>query len=166
MPPNDNTNSGSPEPDENVNKTTGEVLTDAQAEEQFAERFLLGELVKAGTRTLKDLQVPFKVMTEAEQSTLLTNMAEQIRPAVRKAVQIIKDHGRIQFPAECKQVVFKGATDVQATLAMVIHDGAHSLADYAGRTITVVIDDMDEMLAVGDSTKGDPDQPGLLDDPQ
>lgn len=164
MPPNDNTNNGTTAPeDDKVNKTTGEVLTDEQAEEQFAERFLLGELVKAATRTLKDLQVPFKVMTEAEQSTLLTNMAEQIRPAVRKAVQIIKDHGRIQFPAECKQVVFKGATDVQATLAMVIHDGAHSLADYAGRTIMVVIDEMDEMLAVGDSTRGDPDQPGLLD---
>lgn len=166
MQPNDNTNSGSPEPDDNVNKATGEVLTDEQAEEQFAERFMLGNLVKIATRKLKDLQVPYKVMTEAEQSKILTDIAEQIRPTVRKAVQIIKDHGRIQFPAECKQVVFKGATDVQATLAMVIHDGAHSLADYAGRTITVVIDEMDELLAVGDSTRGDPDQPDLLNEPQ
>lgn len=166
MQPNDNTNSGSPEPDDNVNKATGEVLTDEQAEEQFAERFMLGNLVKIATRKLKDLQVPYKVMTEAEQSKILTDIADEIRPIVRQAVQIIKDHGRIQFPAECKQVVFKGATDVQATLAMVIHDGAHSLADYAGRTITVVIDEMDELLAVGDSTRGDPDQPDLLNEPQ
>jgi len=28
----------------------------------------------------------------------------------------------------------------------------------------VVIDEMDELLAVGDSTRGEPDQLGLLDD--
>jgi len=146
------------------NGTTAEVVTDEQAEEQFAERFMVGELIKAATKQLKDSQVAFRLLTEREQSSVLQRVADDVRPIVLKAIQIIKSHGRVEFKAECKQVVFKGATDVQATLAMVIHDGAHALADQAGQTVTVVIDNLDEMLSVGDSTRGDPDQPSLLDD--
>jgi len=136
---------------------------DDEYNEQFAERFMLGSLIKAATRQLRDLQVAFPLLTEAEQTKVLKRVEDDLRPAIKNAIQIIKDHGRIQFPAECKQVVFKGATDVQATFNLVAHSGAHALADYSGRTVTVVIDETDEMLNPGDSTKGAPDQADLLE---
>jgi len=57
---------------------------------------------------------------------------------------------------ESVKPIFQGVTDDH--VAFDIYEG------YAGRTIMVVIDEMDELLAVGDSTRGEPDQLGLLDD--
>ena len=81
-----------------------------------------------------------------------------MRPIVLKAIQIIKSHGRVEFKAECKTGRVQGRDGRRPRLAMVIHDGAHALADQAGQTVTVVIDNLDEMLSVGDSARGDPDQ--------
>lgn len=130
----------------------------------IAERFLIGDLIKAATRQMKELQVAFPLLTEAEQGKVLQRVLDDVKPAVLKAVQIIKDHGRVQFPAECASVKFNGPTDVQATMKMVAHSGAHMLADFSGRTVTIVIDELDAILNPGDSIKGDPDQKELLDD--
>jgi predicted house-cleaning NTP pyrophosphatase (Maf/HAM1 superfamily) len=147
-----------------VDQETGEVLTDDQHNEQLAELFMLGDLVKVATRLFKDQQVAFRLMTEAEQSNMLKKVAEDIKPAVKKAVQIIKSHGRIEFRAEVTKVIFKGASDVEGTLKLSNYDGAHALADYAGGFVTIVIDKQDDMMNPGDSTVGMPDQPDLLDD--
>lgn len=147
-----------------VDEETGEVLTDDEHNEQLAELFMLGDLVKISTRLFKDQQVAFRLMTEAEQSNLLRKVAEDIKPAVKRAIQIVKSHGRIEFRAEVTKVVFKGASDVEGTLKLSNYDGAHALADYAGGFVTIVIDKQDDMMNPGDATKGTPDQPDLLND--
>ena len=54
---------------ENVKVLEARVpFTDEQVEEQFAERFMVGDIFKAATRQLKNSQVAFKLRTEEEQT--------------------------------------------------------------------------------------------------
>jgi predicted phage-related endonuclease len=122
-----------------------------------ATHFLLGELIKASMKRFKSLAVPYMELRQSEQQSMLRDVEEDIRKAVREAVEIIASDYRITFRASCESVQFK--TDgVKAQLTMFNSPEAHALADAAGNTIMVVIEDASRYLDAGDSCDGEPDQ--------
>ena len=137
--------------------------SDIDKEETLAitEQFLLGSLIKAVSDPFKQLLTPFSQLSEIEQSTLLTRVAEQSRKAVLEAINCIASGDRVNFRATCDQVQFK-VDGVKATLSLFNTPEAHSLADYAGKTIMVVIEDGTRYLDAGDATQGEADQQPLF----
>lgn len=135
---------------------------DIQKTLEITEQFLLGNLIKAVSEPFKELQVPFRALNEMEQSKLLTKIAEVTRKAVFEAVRCISSGDRVNFRATCDVVQFK-SDGVKANLSLFNSPEAHALADHAGKTIMVVIEDGNRYLDTGDATQGEPDQPALFD---
>jgi hypothetical protein len=136
---------------------------DAQEKQQSSDtaaQFLLGELIKSSTKRFKSLAVPYMELRQSEQQSLLRDMEEDIRKAVREAVEIIASDYRVTFRASCESVQFK-PDGVKAQLTMFNSPEAHALADAAGNTIMVVIEDASRYLDAGNACDGDPDQRSL-----
>ena len=129
---------------------------------EAANQFLLGNLINDISAPFKTLKEPFSKMSEIEQSTLLTRVAEAAKKSVSKAIDAIASGDRVNFRTTCDQVQFK-ADGVKAQLSMFNTIEAHNLADYAGKTVMVVIEDGSRYLGTGDSTKGTPDQKPMFD---
>jgi len=133
------------------------ITTDAKA---IAQEFMLGNLIKAASSRFKRLPLPFFELKEAEQKRVLENLEEDIRQAVTNAVDIIASNGRLTFRASVDQVVFKDG--VKAVLTMGKTQEAHSLADAEGSCVTIVIEDRETLLQVGDALEVSPDQKPLF----
>jgi hypothetical protein len=140
------------------------IMARAPSVESHATTFLVGNLMEAAARRYKGLAVPWSQLSEHEQSTLLRNQADDVRAAVAKAIKAIASNQRLTFRAEVAKVEFKGASDITATLKLASGKESHALADSAGGFVTVVIEQVDELLQVTDTdTKGEPDQKALFD---
>lgn len=139
-----------------------EITLDKE-ENAVASQFLLGELIKAATKQMKELAVTWGGMSQAEQEKVLANVQADCEMAVRKAVTCIATGNRVNFRAEVKSVQFLEKSEVKAQLIMFNAPEAHALADTAGRTVMVVIEDGSQYLEVGDALEGEPDQYSLLD---
>jgi hypothetical protein len=132
--------------------------------EEHAAVLMMGDLMKVCKRRFTELAVPFNKLDENEQTRLLGNLHDDLKQATRKAVKVIAANARITFRAEVEAVQFKGMTDVKATLKLVNSSETHSLADAAGGYVTVVIEDLDPLLAVPeDDLKGEPNDRTLFD---
>ena len=127
---------------------------------EIAAKFLLGELIKASTSRFKTLAVAFQWMSQEEQQRLLKQIEEDARRAVVTAVEIIASGARVTFRASCESVNFK-SDGVKAVLTMFNSEEAHALANAAGSTVIIVIEDASKYLEVGDATKGEPNQRDL-----
>ncbi len=139
-----------------------EITLDKE-ENTVASQFLLGELIKAATKQLKELAVTWRSMSQEEQEKVLEKVQDDCEAAVRKAVTCIATGNRVNFRAEVKSVQFLEKSEVKAQLIMFNAPEAHALADTAGRSVMVVIEDGSSYLEVGDALEGDPDQYSLLD---
>ena len=128
---------------------------------QTAAEFLLGELIKASSKRFKSLDVPYMELRQSEQQSLLRDIEDDIRKAVREAVEIIASDFRVTFRASCESVQFK-SDGVKAQLTLFNSPEAHALADSAGNTIMVVIEDAKRYLDAGDACTGEPDQKELI----
>lgn len=126
-----------------------------------AAEFLLGELIKASSKRFKSLAVTYMDMKQSEQEALLRDIADDCRTAVKEAVEIIASDYRVTFRAGVDKVEFK-ADGVKAALAMHNTLEAHALADAAGNTVLIVIEDSSRYLEAGDATEGEPDQKQLF----
>lgn len=129
---------------------------------EFAKEFLLGELIKSSTKRFKTATTTFAEMREGEQTMLLRDIEFDVREAVKQAVEIIASDYRVCFRGAVEKVEFK-ADGVKAALTMHNTLDAHALADVAGNTVLVVIEDASRYLDAGDSTKGEADQKPLFD---
>lgn len=138
---------------------------DVKQTQEIVEQYLLGNLIKAMTEPFKELQVPFRALTELEQSKLLTKIADVARSVVKEAVLCIASGDRVNFRATCDQVLFK-SDGVKANLSFFNTSEAHSLADHAGKSIMIVIEDGSRYLDAGDATHGEADQKPLFDKSQ
>lgn len=125
-----------------------------------ATEFLLGELIKASSKRFKSLALPYMDMKQREQENLLQDIADDCRAAVKEAVEIIASDYRVTFRASVEKVEFK-ADGVKAQLTLHNSPEAHALADAAGNTVMVVIEDASRYLELGDATQGIPDQSSL-----
>lgn len=111
----------------------------------------------------------FTVMTDAQLAAHDASTSKRYQAAAQEAqATIAKQATRIaaleahirKFTNRHSEAARRQQELVSALSALMDSDQK----DIAGRTIMVVIDEMDELLAVGDSTRGEPDQLGLLDD--
>lgn len=151
---------------EEINQTPRtQSKEDVKQTQEIVEQYLLGNLIKAVSAPFKELQVPFRALNEMEQSKLLTDIAEITRSAVREAVFCIASGDRVNFRATCDGVQFK-SDGVKANLSLFNTPEAHALADHAGKTIMIVIEDANRYLDAGDATQGEADQKPLFDKSQ
>ncbi|HWT40942.1 MAG TPA: hypothetical protein VN081_06815 [Dongiaceae bacterium] len=127
----------------------------------YAKEFLLGSLIKAATKHLKTLAVPWIDLKEAEQKRVLQAVHDECRTAARDAIDIIASNGRMTFPAAVDQVVFKDGVKCVLTLSKTPE--AHSLADAEGSYVTIVIEERSKLLQEGDALEVDADQKSLLE---
>lgn len=129
-----------------------------------AEAFMLGRLLDVFKRRCQRLAEPFSKLKEAEQGAVLEGLKDDLSEAIKDAVQIIAQHGRVSFRAEVAQVNFKGPSDVVAQLKLANTPATHALADVAGGFVTVTIEALDDLLALPDGAlEGDPDNRPLFD---
>jgi hypothetical protein len=129
-----------------------------------AELFLMGNLIKLFKSHFCRLAEPWGKLREEEQARVLRNLHQDLKDQVRQTVKIIAGNGRVSFRAEVESVQFKGATDIKAALKLVSGPEAHALADAAGGVVTVLIESLDELLAIPEGAlAGDPDEPSLFD---
>lgn len=129
---------------------------------RITEAFLLGELIKAVADPFKKLATPWNSMSENEQSNFMIGIGGSAREAVHAAVLCIASGDRVNFRASVEKVEFK-ADGVKATVTLFNSPQAHSLADVAGGTIMIVIEDGQRYLNPGDALEGEPDQKPLFD---
>lgn len=141
----------------NAPQTTEELK---EAVKNTAAEFLLGELIKASGKRFKSLAIPYMELRQDEQEKLLRGIETDCRDAVREAVEIIASDYRVVFRASVEKVEFK-ADGVKAALSMHNTAEAHALADSAGGTVMIVIEDASRYLDIGDATQGEPDQKAL-----
>jgi hypothetical protein len=125
---------------------------------------MLGKMMESARKRFTTLAVPYSQLNEREQTNLLRELSFDMKDVIRGAVKIIAANARVTFRAEVESVQFKGPTDVKATLKLVNSEHTHSLADSAGGFVTIVIEDLDELLAVPEEAlKGEPDNRPLFD---
>lgn len=129
-----------------------------------AADFLIGNLMQACKGRFMGLAVPWSQLSETEQTNTLRNLADDVRQAVGQAIKAIASNERLTFRAEVESVQFKGASDIKAVLKLMAGAESHALADSAGGFVTVVIEDVNDLLALPDAAmKGEPDQKTLFD---
>lgn len=127
-----------------------------------AETFLMGNLIKAATRQLKELAMPFSKLDQEAQEKVLERVHEDISKAVLEAVNVIATGNRIHFRTAVKSVQFV-EDEVKVQLTCLNSIEAHHLANKAGGVVMVVIEDGNRYLEVGDALEGEPDQHALFD---
>lgn len=128
--------------------------------QEIAAQFLLGELIKASTNRFKTLPTPFERLPQVEQKQLLSQVADDCSRAAVKAVEIIASDFRVTLRADCDSVAFKPG-EVKAVLNLANTSDAHALANAAGSTVLIVIENAQRYLNEGDATEGEPDQRDL-----
>ncbi len=135
-----------------------------EATQDSASQFLVGNLMAACRGRFMSLAVPWRQLSEHEQASVLRGLAGDVRQAVGHAIQAIASNQRLTFRAEVESVQFKGASDIKAVLKLMAGSESHSLADSAGGYVTVVIENVDDLLDLpGSATQGDADQVALFD---
>lgn len=131
---------------------------------EHAEVFMLGRMIEAAKKRFTHLAEPWSKLSQREQERTLEMLHADMKDIARDAVKIIAANARITFRAEVESVQFKGPTDVKAVMKLVNSQETHALADVAGGFITIVIESMDELLAIPDAAlQGDPDNRPLFD---
>lgn len=131
---------------------------------KFAREFMLGELIKAVKVEFLPLPKPFAQLKEYEQESLLRRVQNRLETAAKEVVEIVAADGRLTFRADVDSVTFKDG--VKAALKLAKTEHAHLLADQAGHSVLIVIEDFARYMNPGDETKGMPDQPSLFDKSQ
>jgi hypothetical protein len=142
-------------------KSPAEIANDVA--QKASENFLYGKLISASTQEIRQMQIGFTMMPKKDQEALLKRIDDRVRGAVKEAISVVLNHGRIEFPVSCEKVLFNSPTNAVVTVTAASHAETHRLASYAGgRTVSLVIDDLSAILNEGDSLTGQEDQKALL----
>lgn len=142
-----------------IDTTMGEVMETKSAND-IAREFLMGELMNAATKQLRAIDKPWLRLPEAQQKKVLAEVQEDIGRAVKQAVEVIASDDRTRFRATVESVTFKDG--VKSVLTMGNTEASHELADTAGGTVLVVIEDPIRYTFVGDNApRAEPNQQEL-----
>ena len=114
----------------------------------IAREFMLGELMQAAMKQLRAIDKPYLRLPENEQKKIIAEVETDCKAAIKRAVEIIASDDRTRFLATVEQVVFKDG--VKAVLTMANTESSHELADTAGGSVLVVIEDPYRYLRGGD----------------
>lgn len=130
----------------------------SQSEElrDFARETLLSNLMTAAMKQMRSLEVPWSKLDELAQRRAIEEVRDDISYAVLGAVDMIISDDRTRFRAKVDQVTFKDG--VKAVLLMGNNECSHELADAAGGTVLVVIEDPVRYTSDGGIPIAAPDQ--------
>ncbi|XVJ69909.1 MAG: hypothetical protein HEQ39_09805 [Rhizobacter sp.] len=132
--------------------------------EGHAELFMMGRMLDVAKKRFTTLAEPWSKLRESEQASVLRGLHNDMKDVVRDAVKIIAANARVTFRAQVEKVEFKGMDDVKAGLKLVNTPESHALADSAGGYVTVVIEQLDDLLEIPESAlQGEPDNKPLFD---
>lgn len=124
---------------------------------ELAREFMLGEVMAAAMKQLRALDKPWLRLPEKQQKDVIDEVRDHVSVAIRKAVEIIATDDRTRFVAAVESVTFKDG--VKAVLTMPNTQASHELADTAGGSVYVVIEDPNRYVASSSAVpKADPDQ--------
>lgn len=115
----------------------------------IAREFLMGELVGAATKQLRSIEKPWLRLPENEQKRVLRAVQDDVAAAVTAAVELIASDDRTRFRAHVESVTFKDG--VKAVLQMGNTAASHELADTAGASVLVVIEDPARYVVPGEN---------------
>ena len=107
--------------------------------QDLAREFMMGELMAAAMKQLRAIDKPWLRLPENEQKRVIEEVKQDVRKAIIAAVEIIASDDRTRFRATVEQVVFKDG--VKAVFTMLNTEDSHELADTAGGSVLVVIED-------------------------
>lgn len=116
---------------------TVKVLQDKAARD-LAREFLFGELMTAAMKQLRARDKPWLKLTEEQQQAVIREVKTDVSEAVEHAVELIATDARTMFRAQVESVTFKDG--VKAVLQMANTQASHELADTAGSSVLVVIE--------------------------
>lgn len=105
---------------------------------EIAREFLLGDVMVAAMKQLRALDKPWLKLTEEHQERVIREVRHDVAVAVEAAVIIIASDKRTVFHAGVDSVTFKEG--VKAVLTMPNTQASHELADVAGNSVLVVIE--------------------------
>lgn len=129
------------------------MTTETEVQEKnakdLAREYLMGEVMSAATKQLRSLDKPWLRAPEETQKRILREVQDQVAEAVKKAVEIIAGDDRTVFRASVESVTFKDG--VKAVLTMGNTVASHELADTAGGSVYVVIENPIRYTYVGDN---------------
>jgi hypothetical protein len=128
----------------------------------LARATLLGNLMTAVMKQMRSLETPWTKVDEYRQKMIIEEIRSDTWHAVSDAVDLIAADNRTRFRATVEQVTFKSG--VKAVLLMPNTEESHELADVAGGTVLVVIEDPTRYLGEEGSSmpKPEPDQRALV----
>ncbi len=126
-----------------------------------AKTFLVGNLIFLVVHHLKSLDAPFNDLSEQQQKLIIEAITDDVKTDVKKAIEIIASEDRVCFRAEVDSVRFKD-DGVRADLKIPNTLESHELADVAGGSVLIVIEDPESYTeGVEGHPKASPDQPVL-----
>lgn len=128
----------------------------------IARDFLLGDVMTAALECWRAQSKPWGKLSEAQQRVLLEEMTNKVRLACNHAVHIIASDARTCFVTHVKDVQFKEGRVVEAKLVMGNTQASHELADFAGQSVLVVLEDAARYTNGTANVEAEPDQPGLF----
>lgn len=141
-------------------KAAADKLVEMNAND-LARQYLLGELMATAMRQLRAVDKPWLRIPEEAQRRVIKDVETDCRAAVNRAVEIIASDARTRFKATVESVTFKDG--VKAVLTMGNTEASHELADVAGGTVLVVIEDpMRYTLTSEKAPKPDANQTSLI----
>lgn len=135
-------------------------MSDMKTANDLARVFLLGELMGAAMKQLRAAEKPWLRVPEEQQRRVIREVEIDCRNAIEKAVELIASDARTRFRATVESVTFKDG--VKSVLTMPNTEASHELADVAGGSVLVVIEDPTRYTQVSDAApKPDADQSTL-----
>jgi hypothetical protein len=137
-----------------------ETPNERKALTEISEKFLFGDLLKFMLDEIRELSVPFKVLTERQQQTVIERIKERTENTVKEVVRIVGGKARPVVEAQIESVLFKDGVKVTLTFSKGAAD-RHAIADAAGAVVLLLLPRYDEVLG-GDVPRADKDQPELV----
>lgn len=136
-------------------------MSDKQTAQEMARVHLLGELMSAAMKQLRAADRPWLRMPEESQKRVIREIEIDVKSAIVRAVEIIASDARTRFLASVESVTFKDG--VKAVLTMANTEASHELADVAGGSVLVVIEDPTRYTYAGDNAPtAEPNQTALI----
>jgi len=122
-------------------------------------RTVYENLIRAMLVHIKAQKKIWRLMTESEQDTMLAQFDDDLRGAIRSAVDLVAADGMPHIKVKLEKVTF--TDQVQGTISMENTDELrHRLADAARKTVILVVPDYDAHLQ-GERPRGEPEQTDL-----
>ncbi len=127
----------------------------------YAASGLAAQVTETLIDEIRALDKPWHKTSEAEQSVVISRLADRVHGAMQKAVQVLSAQGHKAVICNLFSVTFKDGVRAVITVAPG-SDLRHDLADYATRDCVLVLADPGVFMEGLENLRPDADQPKLI----